>query len=295
MATTPRSPWCDLPIPIRFGSELPVLLRHDRWPTTLARLPWRPVTNDHALNKPRGGLWTAPAILPEGKWRPIPRRSTWSEWCETEGGRDLATGWHTQIFPDPAAPFAVINCAADAVALYEAFPDEDNPIPQFLAEQGFTGHHLEKAIDWQALLSSGVAGVYLTRRGIHETRLPDMSIVPSLNTWDLPTVWFGRRAFRVGKTWKTPPVKELYDDGELLDALAALGSEIISEHVRGQFHEELEGMKAEVATAKPAEADALMKRLEELVKFGILTGILDASEEDDDPTGGEGGLVPGME
>lgn len=212
MAT--RSPWAHLPIPIMFGRELPVLLRHDLYPKTLARLPWRPVTNDHAINKPRGGLWTAPALLPKGKWRPIPRRSTWSEWCESEMPYMINHGWQTQLFPEPDAPFAVIDTAADAVALYDAFPFDENPVAQLLAEHGVTGHIHEKMIDWQRLLSTGVAGVYLTDRGQIETRLPDTSIVPSLYGWDVATVWFGRRAFRVGQTWKCPPIPaDPYDMG----------------------------------------------------------------------------------
>lgn len=212
---TPRSPWRDLKIPIRFGSELPVLLRHDPAPRTLARMKWRPIVNDHAVNKPRGGLWTAPALLPPGKWRPIPRRSTWTEWCEME---DMQTyinyGWQTQIFPEPGAPFAVIDSAADAVALYEAFPYDDNPVAQLLKANGMRGTILGKMIDWQGLLSTGVAGVYLTDRGQMETRLPDSDLVPSLYGWDLATVWFGRKAFRVGETWRSPriPVDDPEDD-----------------------------------------------------------------------------------
>jgi hypothetical protein len=206
MAT--RSPWRDLKIPIRFGSELPVLLRHDPAPRTLARQPWRPITNHPGDNKPHGGLWTAPAILPPGKWRPIPRRSEWTDWCETEGEPSWVNyGWQTQIHPDPTAPFAVISCAADAVALYEAFPWDDNPLAQLLKAAGVHGGIMDLLIDWAALLNSGVAGVYLTHWGMIETRLPDRdSGIPSLYTWDLPTVWFGRKAFRVGKTWPSPRI-----------------------------------------------------------------------------------------
>jgi len=200
----PRSPWRALPIPIMFGSELPVLLRHDPAPRSLARMKWRPIVNHPGDNKPHGGLWTAPAILPPGKWRPVPRRSTWTEWCEMEDMQSwINYGWQTQIHPDPTAPFAVIRCAADAVALYEAFPYDDNPVTQLLRAGGITGGIMDLMINWQALLSTGIAGVYLTDRGMRETRLPEQGI-PSLYTWDLATVWFGRKAFRVGKTWRSP-------------------------------------------------------------------------------------------
>lgn len=203
MAT--RSPWRDLKIPLRFGSELPVLLRHDLKPLSLARRPLRPVVNQPGKNKPAGGLWTAPAVLPPGKWRPVPRRSAWTEWCE---GVEMQTwinyGWQTQIYPDPLAPFAVIDRAEHAVALYEAFPDHDDPVSQLLRSQGVSGGIVDKPIDWRGLLNSGVAGVYLTEQGMRETHLPDTSVVPSLNTWDLATVWFGRKAFRVGKTRPNP-------------------------------------------------------------------------------------------
>lgn len=203
MAT--RSPWRDLKISIRFGSELPPLLRHDLYPTTLARLKWRPITLRSEVNKPAGGLWTAPAILPEGKWRPIPRRSTWTEWCELEDMQTFINySWQTQVFPDPTALFAVIDTAADAAALYEAFPSDDNPIAALMKEHGMTGGLYSKMIDWQRLLSTGIAGVYLTDRGQGETRLPDTDVVPSLYGWDMATVWFGRRAFRVGKTRVSP-------------------------------------------------------------------------------------------
>jgi hypothetical protein len=203
MAT--RSPWRDLKIPIRFGSELPPLLRHDSKPTSLARRPLRPVANQPGIPKPVGGLWTAPALLPKGKWRPIPRRSTWTEWCQGDGMETwINYGWQTQIFPEPSATFAVINSAADAVALYEAFPNDDDPVRLLLRSKGVGAGIMDKMIDWQALLNSGVAGVYLTDRGQIETRLPDQTIVPSLYSWDLATVWFGRKAFRVGKTWPSP-------------------------------------------------------------------------------------------
>lgn len=197
----PRSPWRDLEISLRFGSELPPLLRHDLYPTSLARLKWRPLALRMDMNKPQGGLWTAPAILPEGKWRPIARRSTWTEWCEMEEMQTLINyGWHTRIYPDPSAAFAVIDTAADAVALYEAFPFHGNPIAAMLKEHGLSGGLYSKVIDWKRLMSTGIAGVYLTDRGEMETRLPDMDVVPSLYGWDLATVWFGRKAFRVGET-----------------------------------------------------------------------------------------------
>lgn len=214
MAT--RSPWRALKIPIRFGSELPVLLRHDPAPRTMARMKWRPITNRHGDNKPEGGLWTAPAILPPGKWRPIPRRSAWTEYCEMDGVETFINyGWQTQIHPDPTAPFAVINRAEDAIALYEAFPNDHDFISQMMKAAGIHGGIIERLIDWQALLSTGIAGVYLTDRGMRETRLPDRdSGVPSLYTWDLATVWFGRKAYRVGKTWPCPrlPVEDPEDD-----------------------------------------------------------------------------------
>lgn len=204
----PRSAWRSLNISIRFGAELPPLLRHDLYPVSLARLRrWNPIHQHGAMNKPTGGLWTAPAILPKGKWRPIPRRSTWTEWCESESPNLINHGWQTRIFPDRGAPFAVIDTAADAVALYDAFPYEDNPVHDLYRKAGLEPpRSVGKIIDWQRLLNTGVAGVYLTDRGQAETRLPDETLVPSLYGWDVATVWFGRRAFTVGETRKTPPI-----------------------------------------------------------------------------------------
>jgi hypothetical protein len=214
MAT--RSPWRDLRIPIRFGSELPVLLRHDPAPHTMARKKWRPITNHPGDSKPSGGLWTSPAVLPEGKWRPVPRRSAWTEWCEQEGMQTFVNyAWQTQIFPAPAAPFAVVDRAEDAVALYAAFPQDDHPLSRLLETCGLRTGIMSRMIDWKAMLSTGIAGVYLTHQGMVQTRLPDPdSGVPSLYTWDMATVWFGRPAFRVGKTWPSPrlPVENPEDD-----------------------------------------------------------------------------------
>lgn len=249
MAT--RSPWRALTdVPIMFGSELPVLLRHDPAPRTLARMKWRQITNHPGDNKPHGGLWTAPAILPPGKWRPIPRRSTWTEWCESEMPQAINHGWQTQIHPDPTAPFAVIRSGADAIALYEAFPYDDNPIHQLLKAAGLRGTIHARMIDWARLLSTGIAGVYLTERGMWETRLPDPDTgVPSLYTWDLATVWFGRKAYRVGKTRPSPriPVDEEDDltpqelfrrSRERLAASAAeLRSDGLADAVNGVFRD----------------------------------------------------------
>jgi len=210
----PRSPWRDAKLNCCFGEDLPRILRHHEhrrsWGLTKK---WRPIANSYA-NKPQGGLWAAPVIEPPGKWRPIPRESAWTKWCRWEMPHWINGHWQTQLYPQRDAVFAVIDCAQDAVALYEAFPNDDHPVTAALRGAGAPSHMFGKMIDWRRLLDQHISGVWLTDRGQIETHLPDEDVVPSLYGWDAATVWFSRPAFRVGKTWPCPRIDpDPYDDG----------------------------------------------------------------------------------
>lgn len=205
---TPRSPWRNASIKTCFGEDLPPLLRHHRYRDQPVHRRFWPISNSLETNKPQGGLWAAPALLPEGKWRPIPRRSSWTQWCETEMPEWINGRWQTQLFPRRDAVFAVIGSAADAVALYEAFPHDDHPLREYLMSKGLGGLTLyKKMIDWSRLMSRHIAGVYLTEQGQWETHLPDKDVVPSLYGWDCASVWFTHGdAYTVGRTRMSPPI-----------------------------------------------------------------------------------------
>ncbi len=205
-----RSPWADSRLNVCLGADLPPLLHHHR-----RRVPdhevrsWRPVVNHLGTNRPLGGLWSAPWLKPSGVWRPIPRESTWSQWCAYEFPEaiNVRAPYITQVHPQPAASFAVIDSAADARALYDVFPAQSprELIAQLLGNEPPEADK-EMRIDWSGLLNRHLAGVYLTDRGQHETRMPDdPGQVPSLWGWDVATVWFSQAdAFTLGRTWRAP-------------------------------------------------------------------------------------------
>ncbi|MFE2934895.1 hypothetical protein [Streptomyces sp. NPDC059278] len=244
---TPRSPWRDSSMNICFGEDLPPILRHHVHPKSHGvTRKWRPVTNRHGINKPSGGLWAAPALLPEGKWRPIPRRSAWTEWCAGEMPHWINGRYQTQLFPRRDAVFAVIDSARDARALYDAFPNENDPVAALLREEGMKLTLHGMMIDWAGVLDRQIAGIWLTERGMYETHMPDEDIVPSLYGWDAATVWFSHRdAFTPGKTWRSPQINpDPYD----------MGWDVNGDHTREDFgamareaKEAAEAMRAEMA------------------------------------------------
>lgn len=201
-----------MPLHLCAGADIPPLLRHHQHPRSYALTkPWRPITNRDIGNKPQGGASASPALLPEGKWRPIPRRSAWTQWCEYNGYAHWIDGrWQTQLFPDPHATFVVIDSAADARALYEEFPYDDNPLALLFdavrptdPDMQFLPAALSSLIHWPTALGGDISGVWLTERGQSLTRHPGRGI-PCLDGWDVATVWFSRPAFRVGATWPSP-------------------------------------------------------------------------------------------
>lgn len=213
MAT--RSPWTDARIKTCFGEDLPPILRHHQHPRSYGLTKkWRHVVGTDPGNKPLGGLFTAPVYGPAGKWRPIPRRSTWTDWCESEAPEWINGRYQTQLFPERDAVLAVIDSAADARALYDAFPDAESPMALMMRElQQEMGRELiamnDRFINWAGVLTRSIAGVYVTERGFRECRWPEAGQI-SLHLWDAATVWWARPAYRIGKTWKSPRVG--YDD-----------------------------------------------------------------------------------
>lgn len=213
---SPRSPWSGEGVRIAFGSELPPILRHHvhRRSHGLTRR-WRPVTNIPGLNKPRGGLWAAPAHVAPGKWNPILKRSAWTDWCAGEMPHWINGRYQTRLHPRRDAVFAVIDSAADARALYAAFPNHNDPVANMLRAEGIHATVAGLPLDWEAMLRHPVAGIWVTDQGIRETRLPDDQTIPSLYTWDAASVWFGEPdAFTVGETRPSPWIEpDPYDMG----------------------------------------------------------------------------------
>jgi hypothetical protein len=209
---TPRHPQRD--IPTVKGRDLPPLARHHYHRRRPLPREVAPPGNDHAMNKPSGGLWAAPVVEQPGRWRPVLRQTTWSaDYLDVVHPDRRALGYHTRLHPTPDAEFVIIDSAADAVAVHAAFPDNDNAVSQLLALGGMPDTILGCRIDWAALAASGIAGVYLTRHGQRTTRYPeDRRRVPSLNGWDVASVWFARPEFRRGSTWPVRPIP-VDDDG----------------------------------------------------------------------------------
>lgn len=195
-----------------FGAELPRLLHHQFFdygkpPGTfhqaIGMRPW--------VNKPEGGFWAHPVTgLPAGKWRPIPRRSAWTDWCEVEMPEWINFHTQTEVFPQPDALFALIDSREDAARLQEVFDASDHPVHAIHADQfaktlGGTGTRLPGGpqIDFSRLAERNLSGVYLTEKGERETRFP-----LSLYGWDMTTVWFCEPAYRLGTTWRSEFVGE---------------------------------------------------------------------------------------
>ncbi|MEV6400530.1 hypothetical protein AB0M39_38090 [Streptomyces sp. NPDC051907] len=260
----PRSPWRDGRINVCFGEELPPLIRHHRNPRSHGLTKtWRPVRNSGRMNKPVGGLWTAPAVLPAGKWRPVPKRSTWTDWCASEAPHWINNRYQTLLRARPDAVFAVIDTAADAVALYEAFPNDGHPVA--VALRGGPSRLFGRMIDWERVLDRQIAGVYLTDRGQHETHLPEEDFVPSLYDWDAASVWFSMRdAYRtVGKPRRSPwidpdPYGTAWDDAEDGPERPDLGQAAAA--LRGAN----ESLARAIVAAKSEDAPALRLAVEEL-------------------------------
>lgn len=211
------------PIHLCRGRDLPPLLHSHPRPAPAALARPVPPHLDPMGEKPGGGVWSSPGIGRPGVWRPIPRWSAWSDFClDTLGAKRVA--YQTQLLPHPATRFLVIDGTADADALYAAHPDTTSPMTRLLAAGGLGDSALARRIDWlEALAAHGAAGIYLTERGRQQTRHADNPHV-RLNMWDVPSVWFARRAYRIGRTWPRPatrpiPAADRFDLAELLRLL----------------------------------------------------------------------------
>ncbi len=206
------------------GSDLPPLLHHHEEPTPPHTThPWQPPLNSMVYNKPEGGLWASPVTgqRDDDEGHPIPVRSAWSDWCDRVMPEQVEGDYRTEVFAAPRAVFAVIDSAADAIALHEAFPAV-NPVRRAMEELARdSGQPLSASdmagdlynapyIDWAQLASSYLSGVYLTATGQRATHLPrQRAVVPSLNGWDMATVWFSHpEAIRLGPTRPAPITQE---------------------------------------------------------------------------------------
>lgn len=162
----------------------------------------RPVGNHPHLNKPAGGLLAYPAIDPPGSWRPWPHDTAWSRWCHKEDCHDWLDGYaQAKLHPHRQAVLAVIDSAADARALSEAAVRSDSTA-HLAALTGVCSTLYHGLIDWPRLRDWGLSGVYLTPRGLSETRRPQPGGGPLLYGWDMPTVWFCQPHYRLGSPWR---------------------------------------------------------------------------------------------
>lgn len=222
------------------GSELPELVWHhdalEDAEQIVAR--FRPPLFDGWRSKPEGGLWTGVLRDHAG-----PYMSAWGAFSKEVGVKEEAR-YCSRVTPTPDARFVVIDSAADAVAVAQAFPGvqgestlgklmiemgedpgplatvpDDQPVALADAEarevsariragmEAVYGERLAPLVDFTLLAQHQYAGVYLTDRGRMETKyMHTAQGVPSLWGWDVETVWFRAPELRVHDTLRWEPV-----------------------------------------------------------------------------------------
>lgn len=160
------------------GRELPTLAWHHMQQEDPLHLQerFRSPYSKGIISKPRGGLWTA--VLYQGD---LSAFSTWgsSPFFRMRSG-PLAP-FMTPLRAKEEARFLVIDGMADAVAARRAFAGKPHR-PDFggISDRGLT--------DFTLLPRSGLAGVYLTRRGVLECADPDAGEADMWG-WDVECVW----------------------------------------------------------------------------------------------------------
>lgn len=117
---------------------------------------WEKIKN-REWRKPAGGLWASPVGCAYG----------WKQWCEAESYGNLETSFETDYTGN--------------TLIIDSLSDLDNIIWQ---PQSKYVSSLLKYPDFEAMVSAGVDGIYLTELGEKQTRYSE----PGLYGWDCECV-----------------------------------------------------------------------------------------------------------
>ncbi len=149
--------------------------------------------------KPQGGLWTSPMVEMRCPCHLglTSLGTAFTAWADHNYGlRTLGPLY--PVHPKPRAKVVLINDQRSLFALARAYPDDRDSLLQahYPAQDG-----LPYGVDY-ARLAQDFDAIYVTRDGIRSNR--DDLVFPSLWNWTVPTVYFLRPAFYVGRQLHVP-------------------------------------------------------------------------------------------